>query len=138
MADKLKVHTWKEIVTIKVLGHSTHDERNICYIDLFSKFGPTVTFKTRRAIIMDPISVEPQSIPCSETIEKYSFMHGISVSEPPSLQVDFIIGIDLAHTWCLPRDFRRGPEHLPFAVLTDWGWTIIGVRKLSRMPCHLT
>ena len=56
----------------------------------------------------------------------FDYMKGVKLIAVPPTKVDLIISVDLAATWCLPRDFRRGLPFQPIAILTEWGWTLLG------------
>ena len=89
----------------------------------------SVRFPSRRAVVVDAIPIDSRSIPNDKVLQRYGFLHDIQFIPSPAQKVDFIIGVDLAITWCMPRDFRRGPNHLPFPILTDWGWTVLGGQR---------
>ena len=125
-AKKLGVETWNEVVTIKVLEETTCCVRKNCKIDIFSLDDDNTQYLGRRAILVDSIPISPEAIPSQSDLKKYDYMHDIQLITPPQNRVDLIISVDMAATWCLPRDFRRGLAHQPLAILTAWGWALIG------------
>ena len=104
--EKLKMETWEEVVTIKVLNQTTCNMRKNCLIDLLSLDDAETQFLGRRAIIVESIPVGPESIPHASKLESYSYMRDVKIITPPYLKVDLIISVDMAATWCIPSDFR--------------------------------
>ena len=125
-AEKLSVKTWNEVVTIKVLEETTCSVRQNCRIDLFSLDDDKTQYLNRRAIIVDSIPVGGDSIPRQADVQRYKHMHGVKLITPPNYSVDLIISVNMAATWCLPREFRRGPDDEPIGIRSLWGWTFIG------------
>lgn len=100
--------------------------RKNCLIDLFSLDNDQTQFLGRRAILVDSIPVCPESIPRQANLRKYPYMRDVQLITPPRFEVDLIISVDLASTWCIPNDFRRGLPHQPVAIKSGWGWTLMG------------
>ena len=128
-AQQLKVGTWAEMVTIKVLEATSQTLRQNCELDLLSLAFPRTQVLRRKAVVVDSIPIDERSIPVPEDIRKWPFMSDVALKRLPHRHVDIIMGVDLAFTWCLPKDFRRGGTHQPMAILTDWGWTLLGGQR---------
>ena len=138
--QRLGSETWNEMITIKVLEETTHALRKNVKVDLISLDNVHTQFVDQRAIVASSIPVNPHAIPYPVDVAKFPFMHGVKIATPPRRQVDMIVGVNLSCTWAMPRDFRRGPQHLPFAVLTDWGWILQGGQNVAQplMASYLT
>ena len=125
-AESLKLKTWEEMVTIKVLDKATCAMKKNCKVDLLSLDNIETQFLDRRAILVDKIPIHGDVIPRQSYLLEFEYLQGISLFEPPHYWVDVIISIDFAATWCVPRDFRRGLSFQPIAILSYWGWTLLG------------
>ena len=139
-AERLGSKTWSEMVTIKVLEETTHALRKNVEVDLISLDDVNTQFLSQRAIVASSIPVHPQAIPYPADLAKYPFMHDVKIATPPRRQVDMIIGVNLSFTWAMPKEFRRGPPDLPFAVKSVWGWFVQGGENVMQtlMTSYLT
>ena len=83
---------------------------------------PDTQILAKKAVVVDSIPVDEKSIPEPQDLTPFTYMHDVKIHPIPHRQVDVIMGVDLAYTWCLPKEFRQGAglssaaKHLPGAV----------------------
>ena len=123
---RLGVKTWTRKTTVKVIDNVTETNRENCAIELISGSEPLM-IPAKTAVVVDSIPVNASSIGTMAAVSKFPFMEGVVIADPPDLNVDLILGSDLAWSFWIPEEVRRGTDlKEPMAIKVNWGWMLVG------------
>ena len=123
LVQRLGLEQRSKTMTVQTVETKVTQRRHLTHFRLESKDG-AYSASIDDALVAQVWSGENDIPPAKRDLSAFPHLRGI-VFEDADAKVELILGVAHAETW-LGAEVRRGTRRQAFAILTSFGWTLIG------------